>query len=92
MASGKFLPLALAGSCFPRGLRDQTWREDSVILEEVSLFHKVTENLLGAEKKMTRGVDYGGWESPTLDSAEILGFSRGSSGHLPLAEPLRRVE
>jgi hypothetical protein len=54
MASGKFLPLALAGPCFPRSLRDQTSREDSLILEEVSLVQKVTENLLCTEKKMTR--------------------------------------
>jgi hypothetical protein len=46
--------LALVEPCFPRVLRDKTSREDSVILEEVSLVQKVTENLFLAEKEMTR--------------------------------------
>jgi hypothetical protein len=54
VASGKFLPFALAEPWFPRGVRDQTSREDSVIREEVSLVQKVTENLPLYEKVMTR--------------------------------------
>jgi hypothetical protein len=53
VVSGKFLPLALTEPWFPRGLRDQTSREDSVILEEVSVVQKVTDNLPLAEKEVT---------------------------------------
>jgi hypothetical protein len=52
--SRKFLPFALEEPWFPSGVRNQTSREDSVILGEVSIAQKIMENLPLAEKKMNR--------------------------------------